>query len=155
MSTKERMQKMFEEKPGIADNIKTASESAASAGEAARDKAIDIGQKLSKAAMLFGKKAGAAALDAAGAMAAAGDKARAGAVELGEKGKLAIEIKKLEAKTGELVKRLGYETYIAFVEEGIVELTAESGAIKPILAELRELSIALDEKEERLNTKAE
>jgi hypothetical protein len=118
----------------------SASEAAVSAGEKALAGAADLGQKLSKAAILFGKKAGAVAAGAAGAV---GEKA----AELGEKGKLAIEIKKLEAKATNLISALGYETYIILVENGLTDVNAENAAIKPILEELREISKVIDEKE--------
>jgi predicted Fe-Mo cluster-binding NifX family protein len=81
------------------------------------------------------------------------NKAGAKAQNLGEKGVLMLEIKQLEGQAQKLTGRLGAEAYNAFVERGVKTLSADTAAVKEILAELGSLREAIEKREAELEGK--
>jgi predicted Fe-Mo cluster-binding NifX family protein len=77
-------------------------------------------------------------------------KAGAKAQDLGERGVLMLEIKQLESQAGKLIARLGNEAYGAFVERGVKTLSAETSAVKEILAEIAKVKEEIEKRDSEL-----
>ena len=77
-------------------------------------------------------------------------KAGAKAQDLGERGLLMLEIKQLETQAQKLIGRLGAEAYQTFTERGENTLSAESAAVKSILAEIAGARESIEKKESEL-----
>lgn len=77
-------------------------------------------------------------------------KAGAKAQDLGERGLLMLEIKQLETQAQKLIGRLGAEAYQTFTERGEDTLSAESAAVKSILAEIAGARESIEKKESEL-----
>ena len=80
-----------------------------------------------------------------------GEKAR----DLGEKGILILEIKQLEGRVGELVNRLGKETYQAFVIRDQSVINKQTPEIAMILSEIEKVKEKIEKKETELKSKRE
>ncbi|MDR2446149.1 MAG: hypothetical protein LBD58_02480 [Treponema sp.] len=76
----------------------------------------------------------------------ASDKAQ----DIGEKGKLTLEIKKLEFKAQKLTAQLGVEVYAALVEQKLASVNLSTPAIKDIIYELDALQKEIDKNEAKL-----
>ena len=74
-------------------------------------------------------------------------KAGAKAQDLGERGVLMVEIKKLESHAQKLIGRLGAEAYQTFAERGEKTLSAESTPVKVLLAEIAAAKESIEAKE--------
>jgi hypothetical protein len=98
----------------------------------AGEKAQILGEKGYKASKDFVVKAGAKAQD------------------LGERGVLMLEIKQMESQAQKCMGRLGAEVYQAFAERGAESVTADTPALKPLLAELVSLREAIEKQEGEL-----
>ena len=77
-------------------------------------------------------------------------KAGTKAQELGEKGVIALEIKKLEINAERLIKNLGMETYRLFEEAGRTEISMNDPEIARILREIEEIKSRMEEKQAAL-----
>jgi hypothetical protein len=77
-------------------------------------------------------------------------KAGAKVQDLGERGVLLLEIKQLEAQAQKCLGRVGAEVYQALVEQGADSITADTPALKPILAEIASLREAIEKRDEEL-----
>jgi hypothetical protein len=95
-------------------------------------KAQDLGEKSYKASKDFLQKAGAKAQD------------------LGETTVLKMEVKQLEGQAQKLIGRLGTEVYSALVEHESSGITADTPAIKAILAEIAAVKDAIEKREREL-----
>ena len=74
-------------------------------------------------------------------------KAGAKAQDLGERGVLMVEIRQLESQAQKLIGRLGTEAYQTFTERGEQTLSAESAAVKSILADIATARESIEKKE--------
>ena len=81
------------------------------------------------------------------------NKAGTKAQELGEIGVARLEIRQLEGQAQKLISRLGAETFEALAEQGLPGITAESPAIKPILAEISRLREEIERREAGLRSR--
>jgi hypothetical protein len=81
--------------------------------------------------------------------------AKAGAKtrDLGEKGVLLIDIKRLEFQVSRLVNNLGRETYMALVERNQDSVEKNTPAIASILAEIAKVREELEKKETEFKAK--
>jgi hypothetical protein len=81
--------------------------------------------------------------------------AKAGAKtrDLGEKGVLLIDIKRLEFQVGRLVNNLGREAYMALVEQNQDSVDKNAPAVASILAELAQVREEMERKEAELKAK--
>jgi hypothetical protein len=77
-------------------------------------------------------------------------KAGAKAQDLGERGVLTLEIKQLKSQVNKLIFQLGTEADKAFVERQAETLSADTGAVRAILAELERVRQSIAEKEGEL-----
>jgi len=80
-----------------------------------------------------------------------GEKAK----NMGERGVLLLEIKQLEGRAGELLSRLGKETYQALVIRNQDSVGREAPEIAATLAELENIRDTIDRKEAELKDKRE
>ena len=80
-------------------------------------------------------------------------KAGAKAQDLGERGVLVIEIKKLESQAQKLLGRLGTEAYQAFTERGEQTLSAETDPVKTILSDIAAARESIEKKEAELQSR--
>jgi predicted Fe-Mo cluster-binding NifX family protein len=74
-------------------------------------------------------------------------KAGAKAQELGEKGITALEIRQLEGQAQKLLAKLGELTYKALVNDGVPSVSAEDGAIRPLIEQLNAIRDEIERKE--------
>ena len=74
-------------------------------------------------------------------------KAGAKAQDLGERGALMLEVRRLEAQAQRLISRLGSAAYQAFAERGLDSVSKDMPEIRVILAELAEARAAIERKE--------
>jgi cell division septum initiation protein DivIVA len=95
-------------------------------------KAQDLGEKGYKASKDILQKAGSKAQD------------------LGETAILKLEIKQLEGQAQKFIGRLGTEVYSALVEHETPGITAETPAIKAILAEIASVKEGIEKREQEL-----
>jgi hypothetical protein len=95
-------------------------------------KAQDLGEKSYHASRDFLQKAGAKAQD------------------LGETTVLKMELKQLEGQAQKLIGRLGAEVYSALVEHESPVISAETPALKVILAEIASVKEAIEKREQDL-----
>ena len=79
-------------------------------------------------------------------------KAGTKAQELGEKGAIALEIKKLEINAERLIKNLGIETYRLFSEDGRTEISIHEAEIERILQEIEDIKGRVEEKQAALRS---
>ncbi|MDR0551957.1 MAG: hypothetical protein LBG72_08080 [Spirochaetaceae bacterium] len=77
-------------------------------------------------------------------------KAGSKAQELGEKGVITVEIKKLEFDIERQIKKLGLEVYQLFAENGRDSVAASESAIAAILNEISELKSRIEAKQASL-----
>ena len=78
-------------------------------------------------------------------------KAGAKAQDMGERGVMMVEIRKLESQAQKLIGRLGAEAYQCFVEKGDKTISAEKNeTIKSLLAEIATARESIEKKEEEL-----
>ena len=77
-------------------------------------------------------------------------KAGAKAQDLGERGVLMIEIKRIENKAERVLGQLGNEVYRMFAERNQETVGQNAPEIQPIMEELAKLKDALDQKENEL-----
>jgi predicted Fe-Mo cluster-binding NifX family protein len=80
-------------------------------------------------------------------------KAGAKAQDLGERGVLTLEIKQLENQAQKLIGRLGAEAYHAFAEKGVKTISADTQAIKTLLAEIASVREAIEKRETELRNR--
>lgn len=73
-------------------------------------------------------------------------KAGAKAQDLGERGVLMLDIKQLEGQVKKLTDRLGMETYICLVVEGVDSITINSPKIKETLNEISAIKERIEQK---------
>ena len=78
-------------------------------------------------------------------------KAGAKAQDLGERGVMMVEIRKLENQAQKLIGRLGAEAYQCFAERGEKTISAEKNeVIKTLLADIATARESIEKKEEEL-----
>ena len=77
-------------------------------------------------------------------------KAGAKAQDLGERGVLMLEIRQLEGQAQKTISLLGAEAYQVFAERGETTLSAESAAVRSLLADISAIRRAIEEKEAEL-----
>jgi len=75
------------------------------------------------------------------------DEAGKKATELGNKGVLKLENAELKIRVERLIAKLGGEVYAAFVEMDHATVSRETGAIREVLAQIKELHARIDGKE--------
>ena len=80
-------------------------------------------------------------------------KAGVKAQDLGERGKLMIEIKQLELKAQKLFGRLGTEVYQAFAERNQESVEKNAPGIESILSEIAKIREAIELKETDLKNR--
>jgi predicted Fe-Mo cluster-binding NifX family protein len=80
-------------------------------------------------------------------------KAGAKAQDLGERGKLMLDIRQLDYQAEKLIAKLGNEAYKAFAENGRETLSSDEEAIKEILEKIAEIKDKIDVKEAELSIK--
>ncbi|MDR2521682.1 MAG: hypothetical protein LBC72_03905 [Spirochaetaceae bacterium] len=73
-------------------------------------------------------------------------KAGSKAQELGEKGVITVEIKKLEFNAERLIKKLGLEAYQQFAENGAESVSANHPSVARILAEIADIKLQIEQK---------
>ncbi|MDR2602775.1 MAG: hypothetical protein LBC53_10075 [Spirochaetaceae bacterium] len=78
-------------------------------------------------------------------------KAGSRAQEIGEKGLVTVEIKKLEFNMERLVKKLGLEAYQLFVENGQESISAKHPNISAILEEISGVRLQIEQKQTELH----
>ncbi|MDR0601703.1 MAG: hypothetical protein LBG42_04915 [Treponema sp.] len=80
-------------------------------------------------------------------------KAGAKAQDLGERGVLMLEIRQLEGQAQKLIGRLGTEAYQAFAERGVKTLSADTQAVRTLLAELAQIRDSIEKKNAELQSR--
>ncbi|MDR1287349.1 MAG: hypothetical protein LBK08_07050 [Treponema sp.] len=80
-------------------------------------------------------------------------KAGAKAQDLGERGVLMLEVKQLEGQAQKLIGRLGAEAYEAFAERGVKTLSADTHAVKTLLAEIAQIRESVEKKNAELQSR--
>jgi predicted Fe-Mo cluster-binding NifX family protein len=80
-------------------------------------------------------------------------KAGAKAQDLGERGVLMLEVKQLEGQAQKLIGRLGTEAWEAFAERGVKTLSADTQAVKTILAEIAAIRESIEKKNGELQSR--
>lgn len=76
-------------------------------------------------------------------------KAKDQAQTWGEMGVLKIEIMQLRSQAEKTVARLGAHVYADFAEMGQTSISADAPAIKGLIANIKEIEAAIDDKEAR------
>lgn len=76
-------------------------------------------------------------------------KAKDQAQTWGEMGVLKIEIMQLRSQAEKTIARLGAHVYAEFAEMGQTSISSEAPAIKALIANVREIEAAIDDKEAR------
>ena len=81
-------------------------------------------------------------------------KAGAKAQDMGERGVMLVEIRKLEGQAQKLIGRLGAEAYQCFAEKGDKTISAEKNAtIKALLADIATARESIEKKEAELESR--
>jgi ElaB/YqjD/DUF883 family membrane-anchored ribosome-binding protein len=140
MTFAERMQRLASKIGDVTQDF------ASKAGETVQDigeKSVSASKELLNTAQELGTKGLQASKELV-------NKASDMAQDIGEKGKLALEIKKLEFKTQKLTAQLGAEVYAALVERKLDSVNISTPAIKDILYELDALQKEIDKNEAEL-----
>jgi len=79
----------------------------------------------------------------------AGNKAQ----DLGERGKLMLEIKQLEGQTQKLINQIGLEVYKTFTEKDENVISRDQEEIEKLLTEIAVIKESIDSKEAELNAR--
>jgi hypothetical protein len=79
-------------------------------------------------------------------------KAGAKAQDMGERGVLLVEIKQLETQVQKLLSRLGAETYLALIEDGM-DVSIDTPKIKETLAEINAAKDRIEQKKAELQAR--
>jgi hypothetical protein len=79
-------------------------------------------------------------------------KAGVKAQDMGERGVLLVEIKQLEAQVQKLLNRLGAETYLALIEDGL-DVSLDTPKIKDTLAEINAAKDRIEQKKADIQTR--
>jgi hypothetical protein len=80
-------------------------------------------------------------------------KAGAKAQDLGERGKLMLEIRQLEGQAQKLLTRLGNECYRIFAERGEATINREAPEFKAFLEEIATIKEAIEKKDTELKNR--
>jgi hypothetical protein len=83
------------------------------------------------------------------------DTAKKQAQKLGEQGVLSLEIKQLESKNNDLIRKLGERVYELLSVEGQSTVSARSTGVKEIVSELKDVRELLEKKRGELKKENE